>query len=296
MIVNPLVSVVIPCYNHEQFVQDCIQSVIDQTYENIELIIIDDGSKDGSVEKIQEMMGLCKERFTRFEFRARPNKGLSATLNEAIELSKGKYFCGLASDDLIIEEKIKLQVDFMEKNEDVSALFGSADYIDELNNVKKLNKLKNQQYQFDKIFLNECLFFAPTQMMRLDILRAVGGYDPEILVEDWYMWLKMAENGKVYCLSETLAKYRVHENNSTRNAKFIYENNLKTLSLYSDHKLYKKSYRKIRWTYIIWTGQHNKLLSIKFVLKYIYEVPEAIFSRHFLVFCKYFFLKRKDWF
>ena len=57
---QPLVSVVIPCYNHEQFVQDCIQSVIDQTYQNIELIIIDDGSKDNSVEKIKELMRLQK--------------------------------------------------------------------------------------------------------------------------------------------------------------------------------------------------------------------------------------------
>lgn len=58
---HPLVSIVIPCYNHENFVQECIQSVIDQTYQNIELIIIDDGSKDGSVEKIQEMILLAKQ-------------------------------------------------------------------------------------------------------------------------------------------------------------------------------------------------------------------------------------------
>ena len=64
---QPLVSVVIPCYNHENFVQDCIQSVIDQTYDNIELIIIDDGSKDNSVDKIKEMIGLCEKRFTNFE-------------------------------------------------------------------------------------------------------------------------------------------------------------------------------------------------------------------------------------
>jgi len=82
---QPLVSVVIACYNHEFFVQDSIQSVIDQTYQNIELIIIDDGSKDGSVKKIQEMIPNCQQRFIRFEFRHRLNKGLSATLNEALE-------------------------------------------------------------------------------------------------------------------------------------------------------------------------------------------------------------------
>ncbi len=100
---KPLVSVVIPCYNHENFVQDSIQSVIDQTYQNIELIIIDDGSKDGSVEKIQEMIPACQERFVRFEFRHRPNKGLSATLNEALEWCEGEYYSPIASDDIILD-------------------------------------------------------------------------------------------------------------------------------------------------------------------------------------------------
>ena len=103
---QPLVSVVIPCYNHESFVQDSIQSVIDQTYQNIELIIIDDGSKDGSVEKIKEMIPACQERFIRFEFRHRPNKGLSATLNEALEWCEGEFFSPLASDASFSASKI----------------------------------------------------------------------------------------------------------------------------------------------------------------------------------------------
>ncbi|MCD2506173.1 glycosyltransferase family A protein, partial [Staphylococcus aureus] len=73
--------------------------MIDQDYENIELIIIDDGSKDNSVIKIQEMVECCKQRFTRFEFRSRANIGLSATLNEALEWCEGEYFSALASDD-----------------------------------------------------------------------------------------------------------------------------------------------------------------------------------------------------
>lgn len=64
---NPLVSIVIPCYNHAQFVQESIQSVIDQDYKNIELIIIDDGSKDNSIDVIKEMIPVCEERFTRFK-------------------------------------------------------------------------------------------------------------------------------------------------------------------------------------------------------------------------------------
>ena len=86
MVNMPLVSIAIPSYNHEIYVQECIRSVIDQDYRNIELIIIDDGSTDNSVEKIEELIPLCKKRFVRFEFLCRENKGLSATLNEAIAM------------------------------------------------------------------------------------------------------------------------------------------------------------------------------------------------------------------
>ena len=291
-----MVSVVIPCYNHENFVQDSIQSVIDQTYQNIELIIIDDGSRDGSVEKIKEMIPACQERFIRFEFRYRSNKGLSATLNEALEWCEGKYFSALASDDIVLKNKIDIQTKYMEENPKTTAVFGSANYIDENNNIKILAKLKRQEYFFNKIFLNECQFYAPTQLMRKSVLDEVGGYDPDILVEDWYMWLKMAEKGSVYCLSDTFANYRIHSSNTTKNSKFIYENNMKTLSFYKDHSLYDKAYSKLRWTYIIWTGQQNKALSLKLLLEYIMENPLVIFKREFLVYGKYFFVKIKNWY
>ena len=184
----------------------------------------------------------------------------------------------------------------MEENPKTTAVFGSANYIDENNNIKTLDQLKQQEYVFDKIFLNECQFYAPTQLMRKSTLDEVGGYDPDILVEDWYMWLKMAEKGSVYCLSDTFANYRIHSNNTTKNSKFIYDNNMKTLSFYKDHSLYDKAYSKLRWTYIVWTGQQNKALSFKLLLEYIMENPSVIFNRGFLVYCKYFFVKMKDWF
>lgn len=293
---GPLVSVVIPCYNHEQFVQDSIQSVIDQTYNNIELIIIDDGSRDASVEKIQEMLEACKERFVRFEFRHRANLGLSATLNEALEWCQGKYFSALASDDMMLPEKTKIQVSYMETEVNINALFGSADYIDEKSNKKTNICLEKKEYTFNKIILNECSFYAPTQMLRLSAVKEVGCYRPDILVEDWYMWLKLSEKGKIYCLSEKLALYRVHSSNATRNSQFIYDNNLKTLENYKDHKLYAKSYAKLRWTYMIWMGQENKKESFNLLCKYIRQNPKQIFSRNFLVYNKYFFRRIKDWY
>lgn len=134
---KPLVSVVIPCYNHERYVQDCILSVINQSYTNIEVIIIDDGSNDSSVIKIKEMVERCEDRFVNFEFRHRPNVGLSSTLNEALEWCKGDYFCTLASDDQILEDKISYQVDYLNNHSNTVAIFGNVNLIDNDNKYIK---------------------------------------------------------------------------------------------------------------------------------------------------------------
>ncbi|MGQ0439007.1 glycosyltransferase family 2 protein, partial [Bacillus sp. B-TM1] len=98
---QPLVSVIIPCYNHRQYILNSIKSVINQTYKSIELIVIDDGSKDGSFEEIKKIESECQERFIRFECYTRENKGLSATLNEAIQWCQGTL-CHLTQSEIHI--------------------------------------------------------------------------------------------------------------------------------------------------------------------------------------------------
>lgn len=235
---QPLVSVVIPCYNHEKFVQDCIQSVINQTYENIELIIIDDGSKDGSVEKIQEMIPICKQRFIRFEFRYRPNKGLSATLNEALEWCEGEYYSAIASDDIMLENKSDIQVNYLLENNECNGVFGG---IEVFNFEKsKKNRLTNiRKYDFNSIFLHYHNLPTVTQMFRLKAIRNVGGYNNLILLEDWYMNLKLTEGGGtldyIPCI---LAKYRRHEDNLSSKFELIHQGRLDIIELYRSNPAY----------------------------------------------------------
>ncbi len=87
----PLVSMVIPAYNHSAYIRQSIAAIIDQDYPNIELIIIDDGSEDDTVQRIEAEIPACVARFVRFEFRTRPNKGLTKTMNEAVEWAEGEY-------------------------------------------------------------------------------------------------------------------------------------------------------------------------------------------------------------
>ncbi len=243
----PLVSIIIPCYNHEQFVQDSIQSVIDQTYGNIELLIIDDGSKDGSVIKIQEMIEACKERFVRFEFRYRGNIGLSATLNEALEWCEGKYFSPIASDDQILSYKTNIQVQYLETNNDSVAVFGGVQLIDK--NNRKLEKLvsKAKSYSFEDIIMHSHNLLAPTQMIRKEAIDNVGGYNSNLFIEDWYMWLKLSEIGNIHCIDEIFAFYRQHDNNMSKKLKRMQQGRLEVLDSFRSHILYEEALININW-------------------------------------------------
>lgn len=246
----PLVSVVIPCYNHEDFVQACIQSIIDQTYENIELIIIDDGSKDKSIEKIQEMTVLCEQRFVNFEFRSRPNKGLSATLNQAIEWCQGEYYSVIASDDQMFDYKTSVQVNFLENNRCYAAVFGGVQVIDKEN--RKLEKVvsKARAYSFDDIIMHEHSLLAPTQMVRMKNLKETGGYKSNMFIEDWYMWLLLSREAEIFNMDKLFAFYRKHDKNVSKDFKKMNSGRLEVLSFFSESKLYNKAVNNIEW--------HNK--------------------------------------
>lgn len=244
----PLVSVVIPCYNHQQFVQDSIQSVIDQTYQNIELIIIDDGSKDSSVEKIQRMIPACEQRFTRFEFRSRPNKGLSATLNEALTWCCGTYISPIASDDMMFFSKIEKQVDILSKEKNIVAVFGAVELID--NNNKKIGEIRQTDkiFKFDDLIYTDRFLPAPTQMIRLQCLKNIGGFIDGMIIEDWYIYLKLLEGGdKILYKDDLYSYYRNHGGNTFSNPSKMALGRLQVLNEFQKHELFKKAYIKACW-------------------------------------------------
>lgn len=270
---QPLVSVVIPCYNHEKFVKDSIKSVINQTYQNIELIIIDDGSKDSSVSQIKEMIEVCEQRFVRFEFRHRANKGLSSTLNEALEWCTGKYFSVIASDDQMFDHKTSMQVKFLENNESYAAVFGGVQLIDEKN--RKLEKIvsKARSYNFDDIIMHRHSLLAPTQMIRMENIRKTDGYKTDLLIEDWYMWLLLSKKATIFNMSEIVALYRKHDMNISKNISKMNSGKLEVLRLFSDSELYNKAVRNIKWhnTYKDFLYKNNNKL--KNIVKLIILSP-----------------------
>lgn len=238
---QPLVSIVIPCYNHENFIQNSIQSVIDQSYENIELIIIDDGSIDDSVVKIQEMIDSCKERFVRFEFRSRANRGLSPTLNEALEWCQGKYFSPLASDDIYIGNKISLQIDYLLINKCVVGLSGNIIYIDDKSREVSKTSFCNDIVSFEKIITHNYFLPASSQIIKTSTIKSIGGYDDNLLIEDWDMWLRLALCGEIHFISDVLSYYRVHNSNTSKDFKSMNRERLLILRKYKNKSVYIKA-------------------------------------------------------
>lgn len=267
---QPLVSIVIPCYNHEKFVQECIQSVIDQSYQNIELIIIDDGSKDNSVQKIQEMIPNCEQRFARFEFRHRPNKGLSATLNEALGWCEGKYFSPLASDDIILSHKIKLQVDLIEKNDGVVGVFGAVQEIDEQGLKGKVIEQRDKVFNFSDLLFTEHYLPAPSQLLNTNAIRNVGGFKNEMIIEDWYIYLKLMENGnKLLFKNELVALYRMHGKNMTSNFDKMMLGYLQVLNEFDSYPLVNKARIKVYCIGVLVSLKNNFLLTNRIMFQQI---------------------------
>ena len=127
---NALVSVIIPAYNHEKYVQETIKSIINQTYENIELIIVDDGSLDNTWYKIQEMKEICEKRFSRVVFETKQNEGTCKTLNRLINLSKGEYIYLIASDDIAKPIAIEKELEFLSSAPEYALVVGDNEIID----------------------------------------------------------------------------------------------------------------------------------------------------------------------
>lgn len=227
---QPLVSICIPVYNHENYVIESIKSIIQQTYKKIELIIIDDGSSDSSRNKVESIIDLCEKRFERFEFRSRPNKGLSTTLNEALDWCRGEYFSVLASDDIMSPEKTQKQIEVLldEKyaKENIAIVSHDIQPIreDGLKVSHKKSEFKSGSvFGFRDVYLSAAKIMAPAVMVLTDVIREVGGYKNGLAIEDLYMWLSITKKGyRVLYIDEVVTEYRLHKDNTASKAKLMH--------------------------------------------------------------------------
>ena len=225
MSLKPLVSVIIASYNHQNYITDCIKSVIKQSYKSIELIVIDDGSTDDSI----EILIALAEKY-QFQFIRQKNMGLTQTLNKALSLSKGEYIAPLGSDDCWLLDKIEKQVEFMQQHPDIAVVAGNILVFDQNGKIRPRQRIYPQRYiNFERLFNDpKSIPAAPTVMIRTAILKKMGGYDTQSNLEDLNLWLRITKAGfMMVILNDVLAYYRKHPTNTSKNYQFMTENILK---------------------------------------------------------------------
>jgi glycosyltransferase involved in cell wall biosynthesis len=214
--VAPQVSVLMSCYNAERWVVESIESVLNQTFREFELLLIDDGSKDGTWEIIERYRALD----SRVVGVKKKNTGLADSLNKGIALAKGKWIARLDADDLCEPSRLAQQVEFVSHNPDVVLLGSAFVEIDENG-----RPCQTHVYPFDNVKLVSDLersrrFFPHSSAMyRTDLVRDIGGYNGRIhRAEDVRLWLELAVRGRIACLPAPLLRIRKHPNQISNDA------------------------------------------------------------------------------
>ena len=259
---QPLVTVIIASYNHAPYIEQSIQSVLDQTYPNIELLVIDDGSPDDSVERIQRL-----QQAHGFDFRVQQNQGLTNTLNGAIARAKGSLIVPFGSDDIMMPDRIAVQVAYMDGKPEVGICAGNIELIDAEGNLfpekRQRRDVPFRRLDFEDMFLERKPYPpAPTLMIRREALDKVGGFDPQIRLEDLYIELKVTHAGYfIDGLNVVMARYRKHATNSYKNHRFMIDSILKTYALFSDHPLYDQVRYKFLNSMFLKSANRNRALA-----------------------------------
>jgi glycosyltransferase involved in cell wall biosynthesis len=236
---NPLVSVLVASYNNAHYILESLDSVQAQTYDNIELIIVDDCSKDNSVEVINDW--IARTGYPCTFIRNERNRGVCYVSNLFLQQAQGTYFSWLASDDILLPGKLATQVEcFRTLPDDYAMLFSDVHLIDENGKYYPKTYLQDKytKGEFDSGHLFEYIIemnpiAAVGALTRTDCARAVGGYDETLSYEDLDMWLKLSSKYKVKYLNVVVAKYRIHSQSALKTlSNFFFESQLRMLDSY----------------------------------------------------------------
>ena len=213
---NPLVTVILTAYNQVDYIGETLASVFDQTYPNLELIVIDNASTDDTLAVIEAF----KNPSRNFLFiKNRRNSGLCAAFNYGLSIAKGKYVIDLSGDDILMPGRIEKQVEAFESlSDDFAVIFTNARYISpagkELENhylVDSKGKALRPVPSGDiyKNVLERYFICTPTMMMRTSTMRELGGYDETLTFEDFDFWVRSAAKYKYFYVDEVLTKKRI---------------------------------------------------------------------------------------
>ena len=203
----PKVSVVMSVYNSEKYLEEAIDSILNQTFQDFEFIIINDGSTDNSLQILKSYSD------TRLIVINQHNIGLTKSLNKGINIAKGQYIARMDSDDISLPQRFEKQIEFLDKNQDVVCIGTLSVFLN------SQGKIINHQPLYKKNIVNELLlkdnaFTHGSAMFRKKETLKIGKYrEYFIYAQDFDLWLRMSEIGKIDVINEHLYMHRITEGN-----------------------------------------------------------------------------------
>ena len=220
------VSVVVPSYNHEKFILKALNSVVRQTYKDYEIVLLDDASSDCSVERIDEFIAAHPEIPCRRYVHAQ-NKGGVITLNELIQHAQGEYIALINSDDIWDDNKLELQVHYLDQHPEVGAVFTQAVFVDNNDQLltdtvgfpshlfKQRNRSRGQWLR--RLFYELNCFCHPSILIRKSVYDEIGLYDPRLRqLPDFQMWIRLIKQREIHIIEKPLVQLRIHKANTSK--------------------------------------------------------------------------------
>lgn len=210
---STMVSVIMPAYNAESYIEDAIQSILCQSYTNFELIVVDDASIDQTSSIVQRL-----DDHRIHYHRNDHNMGVAATLNVAVEMANGQYLARMDADDIASSERLRIQVEYLDNHPDVGVCGTGVFLYDGIRDYKT-RLFSSSTYQIAVDLLFGSALAHPTVMMRRTLFTNLGvKYDADYYgCEDYRLWTQLITNTAFHNISEPLLHYRKHNNQITAN-------------------------------------------------------------------------------
>lgn len=275
---RPLVSIIVPMYNHADYIEECLNSLLNLEYDNYEVIICDDGSKDSSYEIAATW--LENNSTVQGKLYHQENQGVCRTLNRLVKEATGKYIAICASDDSLTSNSLCERVRYLNNDDSKVACIGDANLIDQSSNILSTNAMKylyKSSYQnLSNNIVSELVLrwavVGPTLLIRKSAYEQFGYYDESLKVEDRDYYLRLLANDVLAFLPINVANYRIHTGNSSRrnlSAKLIVLKDVALSNLkYADD--YKGVNRIFLKSHLIDLFIVNKLFVKKDLLSYLF--------------------------
>ena len=221
-----MISIVTASYNYEQYISETIQSVLNQTYSDWEMIIVDDCSTDNSVEVIKSFNDKRIKLFVNEK-----NLGLKGTVKRGIEEAKGDWVVFLESDDMITPDYLEKKIQIAQQYPDVNLIFNDCEFFGDEKRIelfsKRLKKtrkiLSKKQYPcnlfYDFFVSNKIFTFSSVMVKREELLKI--NFDPKLdCLLDWHLWIQLAYSGKFYYVDEQLTRWRLHTKSYIKKSRY----------------------------------------------------------------------------